>query len=937
MLHLNFNLAKIFTKTIIILLFGIFLFTNIINAQKALIKGTVTDTINKQTLFHAIIILLNGKDSVLYKVARTNEKGDFELNNLMAGKYVLLITYPNYADYTDTFFLNDTTKYWTTNISLISKAHLLEEVVVKQTIGSIKLKGDTTEYNADSFHVQANATVEELLKKLPGIQVGKNGQITAQGQKVQKVLVDGEEFFGDDPTLITQNIRADMVAKVQVFDKKSDQATFTGIDDGGKIKTLNIKIKDNKKHGYFGKLSAGRATDGYNDNQVMLNSFKNKQKIAVFGIASNIGATGLSSQDQQNYGDGSSESIKIGDIDVIGSFNGNDISGWNGNYGGTGNPIVRTGGLHYNNKWEDDKQSINANYKIFQLSIGGSSITNSEYILPDSLYFNTIKQNFYNQVLRNKLNGNYDIKLDSTSSINIKSEGALEHKNAFNSYITEARSKSNSLVNNSLRTTTSTGDNNSINTEILWRKKLTKTGRTVSIDFKENYVTKSTTGYLFSQNKYFSNNLILPSLIDTTNQYKTNNSAILAFDLKTTYSEPLSSTSTLVINYELIVDNSNSNRSSFNKSTSGKYDLFDSTYSNEYTFNSIINKSGIFYSSLKKKLQFNFGSNIGITNFHQMDKISLVVANRNFINWYPQANLSYSIASQKYIFFSYNGSTTQPNLQQIQPIHSNDDPLNIVIGNPYLKPSFLNRLGISYNSFKPLTQRYMYFGLNYIFADNAFSTNNNIDILGRRVSQTINVNGNYSISGDFNYNYKWKKPDINLSVSSNFTENRNANITNYLQNITNSGFYSIGFGLGKQKENIYDNNIRFSATYTKSTSTIQKNITTQYWTYNIRPDCDFFLPLKTQLHTDIDFQFRPKTAAFDNNTNVIFWNAWFGKKILKSEALLIKLSANDILNSNIGYNRSVSSNFISQNTSSTIKRYFMISAVWSFTKNTPKI
>ena len=190
---------------------------------------------------------------------------------------------------------------------------------------------------------------------------------------------------------------------------------------------------------------------------------------------------------------------------------------------------------------------------------------------------------------------------------------------------------------------------------------------------------------------------------------------------------------------------------------------------------------------------------------------------------------------------------------------------------------------------------------------------------------------------NFNYNYKWKKPDINLSVSSNFTENRNANITNYLQNITNSGFYSIGFGLGKQKENIYDNNIRFSATYTKSTSTIQKNITTQYWTYNIRPDCDFFLPLKTQLHTDIDFQFRPKTAAFDNNTNVIFWNAWFGKKILKSEALLIKLSANDILNSNIGYNRSVSSNFISQNTSSTIKRYFMISAVWSFTKNTPKI
>ncbi len=141
-------------------------------------------------------------------------------------------------------------------ISIILKAKLLKEVIVHNTAGAIRIKGDTTEFAADSFKVQPNATVEDLLKKLPGIQVDKNGNITAQGEKVQKVLVDGEEFFGDDPTLVTQNLRADMVDKVQLYDKKSDQAAFTGIDDGQKQKTINLKLKDNKKNGYFGKANA---------------------------------------------------------------------------------------------------------------------------------------------------------------------------------------------------------------------------------------------------------------------------------------------------------------------------------------------------------------------------------------------------------------------------------------------------------------------------------------------------------------------------------------------------------------------------------------------------------------------------------------------------------------------------------------------------------
>lgn len=221
-----------------ILLIGSFFLLSASFAQKSSLKGTVTDTLNKQNLRNAVVSVLRAKDSVLLRFTRTDAQGNFEIRNLPVGKFVLLTSYPNYADYADPISIPDENPLNLGQIPMITKAHLLQEVVVKQTIGAIKLKGDTTEYRADSFKVQANATVEELLKKLPGIQVDKNGQITAQGQKVQKVLVDGEEFFGDDPTLVTQNIRADMVDKVQVFDKKATRPFLPALTMDRKPKPL---------------------------------------------------------------------------------------------------------------------------------------------------------------------------------------------------------------------------------------------------------------------------------------------------------------------------------------------------------------------------------------------------------------------------------------------------------------------------------------------------------------------------------------------------------------------------------------------------------------------------------------------------------------------------------------------------------------------------
>ena len=249
-------------------------------AQYPTIKGTVNDTLNKQNLSNAVVSILRPKDSVLVKFVRTDANGNFELKKVIAGNYILMVSYPNYAEFTDQINFDGISEKSLGIVPLITRAKLLEEVIVKQRISAIRVKGDTTEYRADSFHVSANADVQELLKKMPGIQVNSKGEITTQGEKVNKVLVDGEEFFSDDPAVVTKNLRADAVDKVQVFDKKSDQAVFTGIDDGQKQKTINLQLKEDKKKGFFGKAEAGSDFDQYNYGKLMANAFKGKRKIA---------------------------------------------------------------------------------------------------------------------------------------------------------------------------------------------------------------------------------------------------------------------------------------------------------------------------------------------------------------------------------------------------------------------------------------------------------------------------------------------------------------------------------------------------------------------------------------------------------------------------------------------------------------------------------
>ncbi|WP_316810354.1 outer membrane beta-barrel family protein [Pedobacter heparinus] len=904
--------------------------------QRYTLKGSVTDTMATYKLVNTTITVLNQKDSTLVKFSRANEDGNFSINAPRPGKFILLLTYPGYADYVEEFALDSAHALKDFGkLNMILKATLLEGVIIKGKTAAIKIKGDTTEFDAGSYTIQPNSKVEDLLKQLPGIQVDKDGKITAQGQTVNKVLVDGEEFFGDDPTLVTKNIRGDMVDKVQLYDKKSDQAAFTGIDDGEKTKTINIKLKEDKKNGYFGKVEGGIGTDKFYKSQAMFNAFKGKQKFSVYGIAGNTGQTGLGWGDKDKYG---SSDMQVSDDGGF-YFNGggDDLENYNGRYNGQGIPSAYSGGLHYENKWNSDKEIINSNYKIGSISVEGTRDNLTQNNLPSGLINSSSNQKFDNFMFRQKLDATYTISLDTSSTLKVSVNGTLKNSKTRDDFTSSSSREDNSPLNSGIRSLSNDGDQQLFNATALWTKKLKKKGRTLSVNLSEAVNKNDTKGFLNSTNEFFNEQGTRDS-IQTVNQYKTNHSTSSVFNTNITYTEPLSKTLTLAINYALNVNNSNSNRKSFNQSASGQYDVFDSQFSNDFSLDQLSNQGGATFNYNKKKTIITFGTKVSAVDFKQFDAYTDQTFKRDFINWNPQATFQYRFSQQKSFRLSYYGNTNQPRIDQIQPVRVNTDPLNITLGNPDLKPSFRSSFNASYNSYKILTDQYIYVSGSYSFTTNPIVNNTKTDDAGKNTYQSFNLTNRDPYNFYFYGSSSRKIKSIALNVGLNLQVNGNVNYnmvsteTKTELNTSKSYSYSGGLSLSKYKEKKYSFWVSGGPSYNVISSSLQTRTNNKGLGVQADGSFNVFLPGKIDIGTDANYQFAAKTQTFNEDLERFIWNANISRKFFKAENLKLVISGNDLLNQNVGFSRSANNNMITQNSYTTIQRYFMASLVWDFNK-----
>ena len=911
-----------------LLFLGILFLPSFLTAQTSTIKGFVSDSTIKQKTAKASVSVLDMRDSVLINYTRTASDGSFKLDNIPAGDYILLITYPKYADYVDLFTMEDKENVDMKQIYLTPKATLLDEIVIQQA--AIRVKGDTTEYTADSFKVRENANVEELLQNLPGITVDKDGKITAQGKQIQKVLVDGDEFFSDDPTIATKNLRADAIDKVQVFDKKSDQAVFSGIDDGEVTKTINLKLKDNAKKGYFGKASVA-GLDKYYNATSMINAFKAKRKFSAFAVASSTDQTGLNFGDANNLGfGGGGMMVSGGGASFVMGGSGDANSGGlgAGNFGGQGLPESVKAGVLFSDKWKNDKYNSGGNYLFNKLALRSADNIFSQNILPTSVYYQRNNSSTNSDQMQHSLDGRMEIQLDSSSSLKITAGGFTGTNDSRSNNTSEFISEENNIVNSSIRNTSSSGNNSSFNTSAIWRKKFKKVGRTVSISFNQRFNESKSNGFLLNESQFFNPD---GDLIRTqnTNQKKVNDNLSNTIRTRVSYTEPLSKKSFIELNYYFDNNNSSKKILSYDKDGSGKYTDLQDSLSSDFKYLYITNSAGINYRFNEKKYNLSLGGNISNTAFEQTDYFKDTSRKRSYYNLFPQGNFNYKFNAFSNIRISYNGSTSQPTIDQIQPLINNDDPLNIVIGNPSLKQQFSNNFSLNYSSFQMLNERFVFLGMNYSTVKDQISNSYVVDDFGKRTIQYINVDGNYNVGIFGGFSTKIPKTSFKLNFSPNAFLNQNINFVNNLKNVSKNLTLSPSLGLSSRKNNVYDIRLNVSPAYTNSTSSVNK-VVNKYWTFNYSANGNYMFPGKIEIGSDIIFQFREKLKEFDDNNNVISWNAYIEKKFFKKEQLTLRASVNDILDQNKGYSRSVKTDAIVERNYLTFQRYGLLTLTYNF-------
>ncbi len=906
--------------------------------QTGIIKGKVTDTLDKKTLSNAVVTISNQKDSVLSRFARSNDKGEFSITNVKPGAYRIIVSYPKFASYTEVIEAKENGVHDLGIVPLTQMAKLLDEVIVRSG-SAIRIKGDTTEFIADSFKVKEGATVEDLLRQLPSFQVDSRGNITTQGKRVDKVLVDGEEFFGDDPTMATQNIGARAVDKVQVYDTKTEQQSLTGISTGNEGKTVNIKLKEEAKKGGFGKYYVATDFNKYHDAKAMYNQFVAKKKMSAYVTKSTINTGSLNYQDQQRLGtESDAEYDEInGYYMIIGSGDG-DFS----DYNLRGLPNSYTAGALYNNKWSADKQNLNSSYRYNRLATENNNSTLTQTFLPNGSIFNDrkVKTNALNQ--QHAINLKYEWKIDSLASLKYTGAGIYKISESFNTTLTFSENESKGLLNSSEQSRNNETERRQFDNQLVYRQQFTKKNRLWLTTLRFGYVEDDNIGMLKARTTFYRPNL--PDSIHEIDQLKKLDGLSKTVGIKTTFLEPLSLKWTAIVDYAYNHNNSTSNRNTFNKDFDGKYEERDLVFSNNFDLVAESHTGNVLLRLIDKKLRASIGSGLSAVQLrlHNLDN-----QNRNtynFLNITPQAQANYTIKPQNTITLSYRGTTRQPRLDQLQPIRDNNDPLNIFEGNPDLKVGFNHSTGISYYNYKVLKARYLYFSMNYNITQNFISNYNVVDRnTGKRIYMPVNTSGvnNWYMWATWQKGEgekKWRRSatiDVSGGRNINFTNTTSTDFKDAQRAINDYKNINFSISSGYTINNKYSFDVRPRIGYSMSGSSLQTANNLNYFTYGGTAS-GYITFGSFELSTDVNMDYRERLPIFNQNTNIIRWNGTASKKVFKNKSGKIFVVANDILNQNRGFSRIVNSNIVTDEQYLNISRYFQLKFEWNFNKTPGK-
>ncbi len=919
---------------VILLLLISFLFYQCATAQKnGIVKGVAFDTLSKRPVAAATVSLLDKKDSSLVSFSMTDDAGRFEFKDIHNGTYRLLITHVNFHNNNKVFSISDDNKIADLgNIVMTDKSKMLDEVIVQSEAPPVTLINDTVQYNAGSFKTAPNANVEQLLKKLPGVKVDKDGTIKAQGEKVNRVLVDGKEFFGSDPKIATKNLPADAVDKVQVYDRQSDQAQLTGFEDGNYEKTINLKLKKDKKKGLFGKVNAGGGTNERYEGKLNVNSFKGARQVSALAMGNNTNAEGFSFMDILNFTGELARMQKNGGSDININFSDNDAAAFG--LGGSRNDGIKTawgGGVNYNNII-GTKTDLQSNYFHNRYNPNIESHIQRQYFLPDSSYYYD-QNSFANNLSNNhRLNLNALYQIDSLNSIRITPSFSYQKTN--NGSQTDYRTLNGSkvLTNEGYSSNHTNNEGFNFRNDLIYRRKLNRPGRTLSFSLNTGLNQSKGNGSLSSVNSFYNAGLLLSR--DTINQLNNTNADLRGYTAKIIYTEPVFKRSLLEFSIGKSKTKNTANKTTYDyNNVNGKHDKFNDLLSNDFENEYGYTTAGIRMRTKRKKYNYSFGA-----TWQQAALDGKVIAgikdstmSKDFGNILPNARFQYNFSKFKNVSFNYAASTNQPDMLQLQPVPDNTDPLNIKVGNPDLKQEYIHRVQANLQLVNPYKNRNLFLFFALQSTHNKIVNADSIDSLGIKSTRPVNVNGVYNINSSISHGIPVKFLKGSMEVSSNFNYYKGRQFINTIPN--NIKALSVGPELRFDLNPHSRLNISLSAAlnYNNTKYSLQPALNTKYTSQEYNSTIDWEMPKGFFFSTDFSYTINSQRAAGFNN-KIPLWNASLSKQVLKFNRGEIKLSAVDLLKSNVGINRSSNQNYIEDSRIKTLRQYFLLSFTYSLSK-----
>lgn len=906
------------------------------NSSRITIKGVLVDTSGAPLPF-STVMLLEPKDSALVNFGRTGDNGEFEFKNVKRQKYIFKASFVGLLPCQYDVIPNESAVVEMGKLVMKPITKELLEVVVKTARAPLSIKGDTIEYNAASFKVPPGSTVEDLLRKLPGVQVNQDGSITAQGQDVKKVTVDGKSFFGADPKLATKNLPADAINKVQVFNDKTEQSKITGVDDGKKEKTINLELKEDAKKGGFGKIKVGAGTDSRVEARGNYNRFDPKQQFSVIGFGNNLNQTGLSWNDYQDFR--GSNSFNWGDEADFGFSSNMRFMSFDGNDEGLSIPIGNNnqglsksyaGGMNYN--YDTKKNKLSSNYFFNQSEQILDKISETQRFFQDKTLNSNDTSYRKNLNVSHRGSVRYERMLDSLNTVIVIGNGR---------YSVGEGSQTNSIFQQTLLASSlaplrtninNSNDGNSYNLQGIgiYRHKFKKKGRnfaasaTYSILNSDNEaLQKSINRYLIATNPTDSI-LAIDQINDNRNFRKQAKASLF-------YLEPLSKIFFWESFYNFSQRKEEVDRNLFDKKNDNsiRNDSLSRYYTNDINYNRV--GTSIRYSD--KGLNLTVGLAIQQFNLLGDFKVSqsaptLAKIDKKYTTLIPKVAMNWDLKNNRYLYMDYDISASEPQLRDLQPIVDNTNPLYLRVGNPDLLPTVQHNARGGFSIFNPATFINVYIDGHYSYFINQVAYSQSINEKGQTITRPVNVAGGDEIGSYMGFGFPIVKTKLTMNINNSFSISKNPIYINDQPNQTHNNNYNAWIRVNYTPSDRFSfyGNANLGITKTRYDLPTAPNQTIYSNTYSGEMNIAFGkeLYLASNLNYNI---FRNTTNGFEQDLPIL--GVALYKLLGKAKTSELRLYANDIFNKNVGIRQNAYQNFVSREQTVTLSRYIMLSYTYN--------